>query len=170
MLSRAMSTWVITVVGMISPLICQAKVFDTNGTLTPPVFSEIVPSGSVVTGFSIRVDCAGISSVEHVPDGWSFRATADGENYVVQIERANAEKWLAKLSAHDGEASNKEIDAVRLGFLWRGEWSDCMSARAVVHVKSLQPSGDWQASDIWLKGSIFEDDWQIDPNPGAFEK
>lgn len=167
---RSIDALKVAAIGMLLPWICQAKAFDKNCILHPPDFSALVPAGAVVTGFSIKVDCAGVGSVENVPDGWSFRATASGEDYVVQVERTNAEKWLGKLGARDRDASNKEIEAIKLGLMYRGQWSDCVSARAVIHLKSPQASGGWTASDIWLQGSLFEDDWKSDPYPAPFEK
>jgi hypothetical protein len=148
---------------------CSATVFGKDCTLYPPDFDAVLPVDAVVTGFSIKAQCVGVGAVKNVPDGWSFHAEADGEDYVVRITRSNAEKWLEKLGAHEVAASNEAIGAIRLDVIFRGQWSDCASARAVIHLKTRQASGGWEDSDIWLHGSLFDRDWTPDPYPVHFE-
>jgi len=170
MSSRSMRLLKVAAIGVLLPTMCHAAAFGRNGTLKPPDFSTLAPDGAVVTGFSIKVDCAGVGAVKNVPDGWSFSAEARGESYVVRVDRSLAEEWLRKLGIPDRNASNREIEAVRLDLLFRGQWSDCVSAKAVVHLKLPQATGGWKESDVWLSGSMFEENWKPDPYPVPFEK
>ena len=96
-----------------------------KGKVVLPEFTRFVPKGAVVNDVTVSIHCAGVKSVENLPDGWSSEINASGENYTVRIFRTESETWLAKLGIPDRQASNKVLEAVSIGLIFRGQWSDC---------------------------------------------
>jgi hypothetical protein len=50
-----------------------------------PLATQLLHKGETLTAIRIEVDCAGLTGIRNVPDGWQYRINADGERYTADI-------------------------------------------------------------------------------------
>lgn len=140
----------------------SAAVMTLKGKVVLPEFSQFVPKGAVIDDVTVSIHCAGVKSVENLPDGWSSEINADGENYTVRIFRTESEAWLAKLGIPDRQAINKALEAISIGLIFRGQWSDCMhdSVKASGKTASDGPTkADFSLS--FETDNSYDGDWKL---------
>lgn len=97
---------------------------STNASASPrefyelPGYAALVRPGERLVSLLVDVDCAGVSGVRRLPDGWTAHLVADGESYAVTIVPPGG---AAPSGFKDGPP--------QIALAFRGPWSDCFSVR-----------------------------------------
>jgi hypothetical protein len=127
--------------------------------LKAPDLDAAFPAGAVVVDYEVEVSCGGIGSVEGMPDGWSTQLLHEGEQATLRISSGDATAWFVELGMPDRRASNAQIEAVVVGVLTRGQWSDCMGfdARAIAQVPAAD--GTWTRARVAWHRSLGDRGW-----------
>src|SRR5687768_11326586 len=109
-----------------------------------PLWSRLVLEGERLTQVTIWLQCAGLTGIRHVPDGWTYRAEARGEDYRAEIVPPESE-------ALEGYEAPPVLDIA-----FRGQWSDCYALRVESHYTTSVGSAVREFVQDGFRGKLLE--------------
>ncbi|MCB1636698.1 MAG: hypothetical protein KDI51_19075 [Xanthomonadales bacterium] len=110
---------------MLPLVLLSACAFEPRSQATPllvrfPAIADLSKPGELLRSMELSVECAALTGLRHMPDGWSYRVDVEGENYRARVVPAEAVGHPA--------FQVRPIIEVNL----RGQWSDCYVTRLEV--------------------------------------
>lgn len=139
--------------------------------LEMPRFSrELADRDVVIKRIVVDVSCAGVGAVEGVPDGWFASITPRGEDTRVEIHGREDSHGSPDTTA-EALALAKQLESLRVGLIFRGQWSDCANVHLFVEAERRDEGGvasSERAPAIGLacKGDGFFERWHCEPASG----
>jgi hypothetical protein len=89
-----------------------------------PLAQQLLHPGEALTAIRVVLDCAGLTGIRNVPDGWQYHIDVDGESYSADL-----------LPSRQSSAPPYQAPPL-LEITLRGQWSDCYSLRLFARYKA----------------------------------
>ncbi len=148
-----------------------ASIIAKECRLEMPRFSrEFADRDVVIKRIVVDASCAGVGSVEGVPDGWFASIAPRGEDTRVEIHGPERSLDFSETKAQ-ALALAKALEELRVGLIFRGQWSDCANVHLFVEAEHRGEGGAMSSESapvvgLACNGEEFFERWHCEPALG----